>query len=99
MKHQNLIYTIPLEWFENRFSELTSQMAKIQQTLEKSQEKQPDEFMTRKEVLLMLKCDASTLYAWTKASKLQAYLLGGKVYYKRSQIESVLEANTTRKRA
>ncbi len=57
------------------------------------QPKQPTEFLTRTEVCKLLKIDLSTLHRWTKASKLIAYGIGNRVYYKRSEIESYLEVN------
>ena len=54
------------------------------------QPKDPIEYLTRKEVSEMLKCDLSTVHNWTKKGKLKAYGLGNKVYYKRTEVEAVL---------
>ena len=57
------------------------------------QPKQPTEYLTRTEVCKLLKIDLSTLHRWTKSGKLNAYGIGNRVYYKRSEIESYLEVN------
>jgi hypothetical protein len=48
--------------------------------------KEPEELMTREEVKNFFKCDLSTIYNWTKKGKLKAYLIGNRVYYKRSEV-------------
>ena len=45
-----------------------------------------DDYIERKEVVGKL-ASASTLWKWEKAGKLQSYGIGGKRYYKRSEIE------------
>lgn len=57
------------------------------------QPKQPTEYLTRTEVCKLLKIDLSTLHRWTKSAKLNAYGIGNRVYFKRSEIESYLEVN------
>lgn len=54
------------------------------------QPKIPTEYLTRAEVKDLLKIDLSTIHNWSKKGKLQAYGIGGRVYYKRSEIESVI---------
>lgn len=48
--------------------------------------KEQDEYLTRQEVADLLKVDLSTVHNWTRKGKLQAYGLGHRVYYKRSEI-------------
>lgn len=55
---------------------------------ENFQPKEPDELMTRQETADYFKVNMSTLWQWTKKEKLIAYGIGGRVYYKRSEIES-----------
>ncbi|MEY8780321.1 helix-turn-helix domain-containing protein [Allomuricauda sp. XS_ASV26] len=57
---------------------------------ESFQPKTPEELLTRSETAELLKINLSTLYHWTKKGKLKSYGLSGKVYYKRSEIESAL---------
>ncbi len=61
------------------------------QELKKSFEpKQPTEYLTRNEVAELLKIDLSTLHNWTKSGKLNAYGIGSRVYYERSEVESAI---------
>ena len=56
------------------------------------QPKQPSEYLTRNEVAEMLKIDLSSVHNWTKKGKLKAYGIGGRVYYKRDEVEnSIIE--------
>lgn len=54
------------------------------------QPKIPTEYLTRNEVVDLLKVDLSTIHNWTKKGKLKSYGLGGRVYYKRDEIEQSL---------
>lgn len=52
--------------------------------------KEPEEYLTRKETANLLKINLSSLWNWTKKKRLKAYGIEGKVYYKRSEVESAL---------
>ena len=54
------------------------------------QPKEPTEYLTRAEVKELLKVDFSTIHNWTKSGKLKAYGVGGRIYYKRSEIDSAI---------
>jgi len=54
------------------------------------QPKQPSEYLTRNEVAEMLRIDLSSVHNWTKKGKLKAYGIGGRVYYKRHEIENAI---------
>lgn len=56
------------------------------------QPKEPTEFLTRQEVAEMLSIDLSTVHNWTKRKILTSYQTGGggRVYYKRSEVENSL---------
>lgn len=54
--------------------------------------KEPTEYLTRKEVSTMLKCDPSTVHNWTKKGKLFKYCIGDRTYYKRKEVEAALKA-------
>ena len=51
------------------------------------------EVLTRKEVMDLLQISVGTLHAWTKKGKLKVYGIGGRRYYKLSEIlnESLVE--------
>ena len=52
--------------------------------------KTPTEFLTRQETAELLKVDVSSIHNYTKRKILQSYALQGRVYYKRSEIESAI---------
>ncbi|HEX8563834.1 MAG TPA: helix-turn-helix domain-containing protein [Flavobacterium sp.] len=50
--------------------------------------------LTRDEVATLFKINLSTLHSWTRDGKLKSYGIGGRVYYKRSEIdESLIKLN------
>ena len=53
--------------------------------------KEPEVLMTREEVVKYLKIGTATLSRWTYDGRLKGYGIGGRVYYKRSEIDSSLE--------
>jgi hypothetical protein len=50
--------------------------------------KTPTEYLTRVEVAEMFKIDLSSVHNWTKKKILISYQIGGRVYYKRSEVEN-----------
>ncbi len=59
--------------------------------------KEPTEYLTRREVASLLKCDLSTVHNWTKSGRLIPYGLGNRVYYKRSEVETALVSLSIKK--
>ncbi|WP_242133379.1 helix-turn-helix domain-containing protein [Aestuariivivens marinum] len=56
------------------------------------QPKEPNEYLTRLEVAQMLKIDLSSVHNWSKKGILTSYQIGGRVYYKRQEVEcSIIE--------
>jgi len=55
------------------------------------QPKEPTTYMTRNEVRDMLQVNLSTVHNLTKRGKLKAYGIGGRVYYKRSEVEAAIK--------
>ncbi len=83
-----LIQLTPDE-FENRiYNRVKSEFEAIKKEF---QPKEPTEFLTRNEVRDLLKCDLSTVHNLTKRGKLIAYGIGGRVYYKRSEVEQAIK--------
>lgn len=52
--------------------------------------KSPTEYLTRREVAEMFKIDISSVHNWTKKGIIISYQIGGRVYYKRSEIETAI---------
>ena len=51
------------------------------------------DLLTRKEVCTLLKINQSTLYRWTKDNVIPSYGLQNRVYFKRSEIEQIINNN------
>ena len=54
---------------------------------------QPTEYLTRSEVCKLLKIDMSSLHRWRKEGKIPSYGLGNRVYFKRSEVEQIINRN------
>jgi excisionase family DNA binding protein len=54
------------------------------------QNQQPKEYYTREEVAKLLNIDLSTLHNWVKKGKFTKFSIGGRVYFKRSEIENAI---------
>lgn len=57
------------------------------------QPKEPTEFLTRTEVCELLKIDLSTLHRWRSDLKIPSYGMGNRVYFKRQEVEQIINKN------
>lgn len=55
------------------------------------QPKTPTEFLTRHEVAELLKIDLSSVHNWSKKGILTSYGIGGRVYFKRTEVENAIQ--------
>ncbi len=63
---------------------------KLEEICKNFKPKEAEEFLTRVDVSVMLQVNFSTLWNWQKKGKLIPLGIGGRVYYKRSDIEAML---------
>jgi hypothetical protein len=49
----------------------------------------PEEFISRKEVLSVLKIDSSTLWSWEKTGYIRSFPFGGRKRYKLADVEAI----------
>lgn len=75
---------------EEFLSSIFEGVKKILDDFKKEASNKQDEILSRQETANLLKIDKSTLSNWTKEGKLTSYGLGGRVYYKRSEIDKAL---------
>ena len=54
-----------------------------------AQEQTTEEFLSRKEVLALLKIDSSTLWCWEKTGYVKSYPFGGRKRYRRADVEAI----------
>ena len=57
------------------------------------QPKEPTEYLTRSEVCKLLKIDMSSLHRWRKEGKIPSYSMGNRVYFKRSEVDAIINQN------
>jgi hypothetical protein len=87
MTESTILHNLTAEQLKALFEGLQAQLTELKQSFEP---KTPSEYLTRNDVAKMLKCDLSTIHNWTKKGKLIPYGIGNRVYYKRSEVESML---------
>ncbi len=87
MKKIQFIGTTPEALFEHFDVSISKRFEEFKKGLNL---KEPTEYLTRNEVSEMLKIDLSSVHNWTKKGILQAYQIGGRVYYKLSEIENAI---------
>lgn len=70
-------------------------LIELKELKEHWQPKIPEEYLSRQETADLLKVDLSSVHNYTKRGELIKYGFGGKVYYKRSEIEAkIIPINT-----
>lgn len=64
----------------------------IQRSLETPPSPTPEDIklLTRQEVADLFKVNVTTIYNWTKKGKLMPYGIGGRIYFKQSELEDAL---------
>lgn len=79
----NVSITLKLDDLREIFSEMNGSLKPTQKEL------QPEEFLSRKEVLSILKIDSSTLWSWEKTGYIKSFPFGGRKRYKSADVEAI----------
>ncbi|MDL2265576.1 DNA-binding protein [Parabacteroides sp. OttesenSCG-928-G07] len=79
----NVSVTLKLEDLREIFKEMVSSVKP------KSTDQPSEEFLSRKEVLNLLKIDSSTLWSWEKTGYIKSYPFGGRKRYKLVDVEAI----------
>ena len=87
MQQIQLVGISPQQLQDAISQDVKSQLEELKKSFEP---KSPTEYLTRAEVAELLKIDLSTVHNWRKSGRLKAYGKGGKVFFKRSEIENSL---------
>jgi excisionase family DNA binding protein len=96
---ENLLLTsIPMEQLQ---SEISATVKKEFQTflLSLQPQKEPTDYLTRKEAAQLLSISLPTLNEWTKTGLVQGYRIASRVRYKRAELETSLTQIKTRRAA
>lgn len=79
----NVSITLKLDDLREIFKEINGSLKP------NSEEQQSEEFLSRKEVLSILKIDSSTLWSWEKTGYIKSYPFGGRKRYKFADVEAI----------
>ena len=79
----NVSVTVNLEDLREIFKEVAGNLKPAKQ------EPPPEEFLSRKEVLSLLKIDSSTLWSWEKTGYIKSFPFGGRKRYKLADVEAI----------
>ncbi|GAB6123454.1 helix-turn-helix transcriptional regulator [Dysgonomonas termitidis] len=79
----NVSVTLKLEDLREIFKEMVSSIKP------KTNDQSPEDFLSRKEVLNLLKIDSSTLWSWEKTGYIKSYPFGGRKRYKLVDVEAI----------
>jgi len=79
----NVSVTLKLEDLREIFKEMVSSIKP------KTNDQSPEDFLSRKEVLNLLRIDSSTLWSWEKTGYIKSYPFGGRKRYKLVDVEAI----------
>lgn len=79
----NVSVTVKLDDLKQIFREVDDGLKPMKQ------EPPPEEFLSRKEVLALLKIDSSTLWSWEKTGYIKSYPFGGRKRYRLADVEAI----------
>jgi hypothetical protein len=79
----NVSVTLKLEDLREILGEMVGGLKPV------SKDSLPEEFLSRKEVLNILKIDSSTLWSWEKTGYIKSFPFGGRKRYKRADVEAI----------
>ena len=93
MKNNSIQSSILIHASLEDLSELFKQNRKIdrEELKEELKKESSDELLTREQTCKFLQIDSSTLWAWTNKSKVIAYGIGNRRYYKKAELLDSLQ--------
>jgi len=77
-----------------RLERMEKDINEIKESLKNDKPQTKESLMTRKETIEYLNVSSVTLWNWAKKGILLPYTIGGKVYYKRNEIDNQFYLNT-----
>ena len=82
------LISLTIQDLENLFGQVIK--TELEAVKKHLQPKQPNEYLTRKEVSEMLKIDLSSVHNWSKREILIPHQIGNRVYYKLQEVEDAI---------
>lgn len=81
---------VQIELPESLTDDIKALRNEIRELKENLQPKEPTKYLTRQAVAEMLSVDISSIHNWTVKKILTSYQIGGRIYYKRTDIEAAI---------
>lgn len=78
------------DFFDTLPKDIKALKIQIQELNEKLQPKNDTIYLQRQDVADMLNVDLSTIHNWCKKNILTAYQIGGRIYFKRKEVEAAI---------
>lgn len=91
MKQSTVLFEMEPKQVMRLFKGLQKQIADLNTKLE---EKKPIEWVPRAKVAKMFEISLVTVHRWSVEGKIKPYAIGGKIYYKRHELDEALIAMT-----
>ncbi len=82
--------TIEFKLPDSLTDEIKALKKELQEIKDNLKPKEQTKYLSRNEVAEMLGINVSSLHNWTKKGILQAYQIGGRIYYKREELEEAI---------
>lgn len=76
----------PIKLDTDTINRIATRMAELIQTSQPSEPNPADDLITPKEACELLQCTHVTLWRWEKKGRVQAFGIGGKKFFKRSEL-------------
>lgn len=90
MQEQITFFTLPISELKNLISQTLQEVLSNTQATQK-QEQQIPQYLTRKETATILGVSLVTLHSYTTDGKIKVYKIGGRIRYKKQDIENALK--------
>lgn len=86
MQEQITFFTLPISELKSLISQTLQEVLASNQTTKKEEQELP-QYLTRKETAKILGVTLVTLHSYTNKGKIKAYKIGGRIRYKKLDIE------------
>ena len=92
-----ILHSTPISEFRKMIGEIIEEKLKQFKLSPQVAVPQKAEYLSRREVCVLLKISLATLYYYTKDGILNGYRIGGRVLYKSAEVEQSVQAIQTTK--
>lgn len=90
MQEQITFFTLPIGELKNLISQTLQEVLSANETTKKQEQEIP-QYLTRKETASVLGVSLVTLHSYTNSGKIKAHKIGGRIRYKKLDIEKAVK--------